>query len=65
MGYYRKIALVVVQIVYGLKINPINICFLNNRAIIKEKAILKALLKMIIFKVKKAKLISITRLLEA
>ena len=45
--------------------NFINICPLYNRAIMKEKAILKALLKMIILEVKKAKLTSITKLLKA
>jgi len=64
--YYRKIALVVVQIVYGLKMNLINICPLYNRAIIKEKAILaKALPKMIILEVEKTKSTLITRLLKA
>jgi hypothetical protein len=45
--------------------NLTNICPLYNRAIVKEKAILKAILKMIILEVKKAKLTSTTRLLEA
>ena len=46
--------------------NPTDICPLYNRAIIKEKAILKALPKMIILEVnKKAKSTLITRLLEA
>ena len=64
--YYRKIALVVIQIVYGLKINPTNIRPLYNRAIIKEKAILaKALLKMIILEVEKTKSTLTIRLLKA
>jgi len=51
--------------VYSLKINPINICPLYNRAIIKEKATLKAILKIIILEVKKTKSILIIKLLEA
>ena len=64
--YHRKIALAVIQIVYGLKMNPTNIRPLYNRAIVKEKAILaKALLKMIILEVEKTKSTLIIRLLEA
>jgi hypothetical protein len=51
--------------VYSFKINPTNICPLYNRAIIKEKAILKAILKIIILKVKKTKSILTTKLLKA
>ena len=45
--------------------NLTNIRPLYNRAIVKKKAILKALLKMIILKVKKAKLTLIIKLLKA
>ena len=45
--------------------NPTDIRPSYNRAIVKEKAILKALPKMIIPEVKKAKSTSTTRLLKA
>jgi hypothetical protein len=63
--YHRKTASAIVQIVYGLKINPTDIRPPYDRAIVKEKAILKAIPKMIILEVKKAKSTSTTRLLEA
>ena len=64
--YHRKTALAVVQIIYGLKMNPTDIRPPYDRAIIKEKAILaKALPKMIIPEVEKTKSTSTTRLLKA
>lgn len=64
--YHRKTASAVVQIVYGLQMNPTDIRPSYDRAIVKEKAIPKALPKMIIPEVNKmAKSTSTTRLLEA
>jgi hypothetical protein len=63
--YYRKIALAIIQIVYSLKMNLTKIRPLYDRAIIKEKATLKAILKIIILEVKKTKSTLTTKLLKA